>query len=149
MCGAGSSRIAETARATSTDETGEVLPRPIGSASSSPSRALAAEDTASTHSRETPPPGHWVSGLASQLSLIANTLQQGELHNAVQNLAGRVIRKGGSPRPLRGADPVLGSAASAREPQPLTTAFRNALAVDGAALVDLDGTFRKIQRGGT
>jgi hypothetical protein len=31
---------------------------------------------------------------ASQLSLIANTLQQGELHNAVQNLAGRVIRKG-------------------------------------------------------
>src|SRR6516225_2543918 len=74
----------------------------IGSASSSPSRTLAAEDTASTHSRETPPPGHWVSGLASQLSLIANTLQQGELHNSVQNLAGRVIRKGGSPRPLRG-----------------------------------------------
>jgi len=36
-------------------------------------------------------PGHWVSGLAAQLSLIANTLQQGELHNAVQNLAGRVI----------------------------------------------------------
>ena len=94
MCGAGSSRIAATARATSTDETGEVLPAPIGSASSSPSRTLAAEDTASTHSRETPPPGHWVSGLASQLSLIANTLQQGELHNAVQNLAGRVIRKG-------------------------------------------------------
>ena len=31
---------------------------------------------------------------ASQFSLIANTLQQGELHNAVQNLAGRVIRKG-------------------------------------------------------
>jgi|SRR5215469_8159430 len=58
-------------------------------------RTLAAEDTASTHSRETPPPGHWVSGLASQLSLIANTLQQGELHNAVQNLAGPVIRKGG------------------------------------------------------
>ena len=60
----------------------------------------------------------------------------------MQNLAGRVIRKG-SPRPLRGADPVLGSAASARAPQPLTTAFRNALAVDGAALVDLDGTFQK------
>ena len=148
MCGAGSSRIAATARATSTDETGEVLPRPIGSASSSPSRALAAEDTASTHSRETPPPGHWVSGLASQLSLIANTLQQGELHNAVQNLAGRVIRKGAA-EAAPGADPVLGSAASARAPQPLTTAFRNALAVDGAALVDLDGTFRKIQRGGT
>ncbi len=54
-----------------------------------------------------------------------------------------------SPRPLRGADPVLGSAASARAPQPLTTAFRNALAVDGAALVDLDGTFQKTQRGGT
>ena len=144
MCGAGSSRIAATARATSTDETGEVLPRPIGSASSSPSRALAAEDTASTHSRETPPPGHWVSGLASQPSLIANTLQQGEL----QNLAGRVIRKGAA-EAAPGADPVLGSAASARAPQPLTTAFRNALAVDGAALVDLDGTFRKIQRGGT
>jgi hypothetical protein len=28
------------------------------------------------------------------VSLIANTLQQGELHNAVQNLAGRVIGKG-------------------------------------------------------
>jgi hypothetical protein len=36
-----------------------------------------------------------------------------------------------------------------RAPQPLTTAFRNALAVDGAALVDLDGTFQKTQRGGT
>ena len=93
-------------------------------------------------------PGHWVSGLASQLSLIANTLQQGELHNAVQNLAGRVIRKGVA-EAAPGADPVLGSAASARTPQPLTTAFRNALAVDGAAFVDLDGTFQKTQRGGT
>src|SRR5215472_8625872 len=37
-------------------------------------------------------PGHWVSGLASQLGPIGNTLQQGELHNAVQNLAGRVMR---------------------------------------------------------
>src|SRR5215831_10051045 len=36
-------------------------------------------------------PGHWVSGLASQLG-IGNTLQQGELYNAVQNLAGRMIR---------------------------------------------------------
>jgi hypothetical protein len=51
--------------------------------------------------------------------------------------------------PLRGADPVLGSAASARAPQRLTTAFRNTLAVDGAALLDLDGTFQKTQRGGT
>jgi hypothetical protein len=32
-------------------------------------------------------------------------------------------------------------------PQPLTTAFRNALAVDGAALVDLDGTFQKNAKG--
>ena len=91
-------------------------------------------------------PGHWVSGLASQLSLIANTLQQGELHNAVQNLAGRVIRKGVA-EAAPGTDPVLGSAASARAPQPLTTAFRNALAVDGAALVDLDGTFQKNTKG--
>src|ERR1700751_2501051 len=98
------------------------------------------------------PPLRWPEGArvalaASQFSLIANTLQQGELHSAVQNLAGRVIRKGvaeGS-----GADPVLGPAASARAPQPLTTAFRNALAVDGAALVELDGTFQKTQRGGT
>jgi hypothetical protein len=30
---------------------------------------------------------------------------------------------------------------------PLTTAFRNALAVDGAALVDLDGTFQKNAKG--
>src|SRR6516164_6589558 len=42
MCGAGSSRIAATARATSTDETGEVLPAPIGSAGSSASHTLAA-----------------------------------------------------------------------------------------------------------
>ena len=46
------------------------------------------------------PPLRWPEGArvalaASQFSLIANTLQQGELHNAVQNLAGRVIRKGG------------------------------------------------------
>ena len=142
MCCAGSSRIAATARATSTDETGEVLLAPSGSASSSTSRTLAAEDTASTHSRETPRPGHWVSGLASRLSLIANTRQQGELHNAVQNLAGGGIRKGV-------AEAAPGAAASARAPQPLTTAFRNALAVDGAALVDLDRTFRKTQRGGT
>jgi hypothetical protein len=43
MCGAGSSRIAATARATSTDETGEVLPSPIGGASSSASRTRNAE----------------------------------------------------------------------------------------------------------
>ena len=55
-------------------------------------------------------PGHWISGLASQLSLTANTLQQAELHNAVQNLAGRVIRKGVA-EAARGADLVLGSAA--------------------------------------
>ena len=46
-----------------------------------------------------------------------------------------------------GADPALGSAASARAPQPLTTAFLNPLAVDGAALVDLDGTFQKKHKG--
>ena len=94
------------------------------------------------------PEGARVALAASQFSLIANTLQQGELHNAVQNLAARVIRKGVAEGPP-GADPVLGPVANARAPQPLTTAFRNALAVDGAALVDLDGTFRKIQRGGT
>ena len=65
----------------------------------------------------------------------------------MQNLAGRVIRKGVA-EAAPGADPVLGSAASARAPQPLTTAFRNALAVDGAALVDLDGTFQKTQGAG-
>jgi hypothetical protein len=64
----------------------------------------------------------------------------------VQNLAGRVIRKGVA-EAAPGTDPVLGSAASARAPQPLTTAFRNALAVDGAALVDLDGTFQKNTKG--
>ena len=41
-----------------------------------------------------PGPGPWVFGLASQLSLIANTLQEGALHNAVLNLAGRVVSKG-------------------------------------------------------
>jgi len=73
------------------------------------------------------PPLRWPEGArvalaASQFSLIANTLQQGELHNAVQNLAARVIRKGVAEGPP-GADPVLGPAASARAPQPLTTAF--------------------------
>jgi len=73
------------------------------------------------------PPLRWPEGArvalaASQFSLIASTLQQGELHNAVQNLAARVIRKGGAEGPP-GADPVLGPAASARAPQPLTTAF--------------------------
>jgi NAD(P)-dependent dehydrogenase (short-subunit alcohol dehydrogenase family) len=43
LCAApGRRRIAATARATSTDETGEVLPAPSGSASSSASRTLAA-----------------------------------------------------------------------------------------------------------
>jgi hypothetical protein len=39
-----------------------------------------------------PGPGPWVFELASQLSLVANTLQPGELRNAVLNLASRVIR---------------------------------------------------------
>src|SRR5689334_25137682 len=43
MCGAGSSRIAATARATSTDETGEVLLAPCGSASSSASHTRRGE----------------------------------------------------------------------------------------------------------
>ena len=65
------------------------------------------------------PPLRWPEGArvalaASQFSLIANTLQQGELHNAVQNLAARVIRKGVAEGPP-GADPVLGPAASARD----------------------------------
>jgi hypothetical protein len=41
-----------------------------------------------------PGPGPWVYGLATQLSLIANTLQQGELRAAILQLAGRVISKG-------------------------------------------------------
>jgi hypothetical protein len=41
-----------------------------------------------------PGPGPWVFGLASQLSLIGNTLQQGELRSAVLGLAGRIIRHG-------------------------------------------------------
>ena len=64
----------------------------------------------------------------------------------MQNLAGRVIRKGVA-EAAPGADPVLGSAASARAPQPLTTAFRNALAVDGAALVDLGWNIPKNTKG--
>jgi hypothetical protein len=65
------------------------------------------------------PPLRWQEGArvalaASQFSLIANTLQQGDLHNAVQNLAGRLIRKGVAEGPP-GADPVLGPAASARD----------------------------------
>jgi len=36
---------------------------------------------------------------------------------------------------------------SARAPQPLTTAFRNALAVDGAALVDLGWNIPKNTKG--
>jgi hypothetical protein len=55
-----------------------------------------------------PGPGPWVFGLASQLSLIANTLQQGELRNAVLNVAGRVIRRGLSetaPRSTASAGP--------------------------------------------
>jgi len=39
MCGARSSRTTDTARATCTAQIGEILPRPIGSASSSASRA--------------------------------------------------------------------------------------------------------------
>ena len=70
------------------------------------------------------PPLRWPEGArvalaASQFSLIANTLQQGELHNAVQNLAGRVIRKGRPPRPLRGL-----TQSSAR-PRALGTAAAN------------------------
>src|SRR5580693_7886700 len=53
MCGAGSSRIAATARATSTDETGEVLLAPIGSASSSASLTLAAARSRKKPSRKT------------------------------------------------------------------------------------------------
>ena len=60
------------------------------------------------------PEGARVALAASRFSLIANTLQQGKLHNAVQNLAGRVIRKGVAEGPP-GADPVLGPAASARD----------------------------------
>src|SRR5439155_4302695 len=52
MCGAGSSRIAATTRATSTDETGEVLPAPIGSASSLASRTLAAARSRKKPSQE-------------------------------------------------------------------------------------------------
>ena len=40
------------------------------------------------------PEGARVALAAAQFSLIASTLQQGELHNAVQNLAARVIHKG-------------------------------------------------------
>jgi hypothetical protein len=52
------------------------------------------------------PPLRWPEGVRvaraeSQFSMTANTLQQGELHKAVQNLAGRVICKG-SPSALRG-----------------------------------------------
>src|SRR5262249_1716658 len=53
MCGPGSSRIAATARATSTDETGEVLPAPMGSGSSSASRTLAAARSRKKPSRKT------------------------------------------------------------------------------------------------
>src|SRR5215472_14049943 len=53
MCGGGSSRIAATARATSTDETGEVLAVPIGSASSSASRTFAAAKSRKKPSRKT------------------------------------------------------------------------------------------------
>ena len=41
-----------------------------------------------------PGPGPWVFGLASQLSVIANTLQEGALRNAVLSVAGRVVTKG-------------------------------------------------------
>jgi hypothetical protein len=41
-----------------------------------------------------PGPGPWVFGLASQLSLIASTLQEGGLRNAVLGVAGRVVSKG-------------------------------------------------------
>ena len=41
-----------------------------------------------------PGPGPWVFGLASQLSLIASTLQEGALRNAVLAVAGRVVSKG-------------------------------------------------------
>ena len=39
-------------------------------------------------------PGPWVFGLASQLSLIASSLQEGGLRNAVLAAAGRVVSKG-------------------------------------------------------
>jgi hypothetical protein len=41
-----------------------------------------------------PGPGPWVFGLASQLSMIASTLQEGALRNAVLAVAGRVVSKG-------------------------------------------------------
>src|ERR1700682_5286255 len=53
ICGAGSSRIPATARATSTAEIGEVLPPPIGSANSSEARTPAAASIRKKPSRKT------------------------------------------------------------------------------------------------
>src|SRR5215510_15470559 len=53
MCGVGFSRTTDTARATSTAETGEVLPPPIGSASSSASRTPGAAKSQKNPSRKT------------------------------------------------------------------------------------------------
>src|SRR5271166_5323563 len=53
MCGAGSSRIKDTARATSTAEIGEVLPLPIDSANLSASRTPAATKRRKKPSRKT------------------------------------------------------------------------------------------------
>src|SRR3984957_15371591 len=53
MCGEGSSRTTDTARATSTAEIGEVLPPPIGSASSSASRTPGAAKSRKNPSRKT------------------------------------------------------------------------------------------------
>ena len=53
MCGVGSSRTTDTARATSTAEIGEVLPPPIGSASSLASRTPGAAKSRKNPSRKT------------------------------------------------------------------------------------------------
>src|ERR1700730_8834766 len=53
MCGVGFARTADTARATSTAAIGEVLPLPIGSASSSASRTPGAAKSRKNPSRKT------------------------------------------------------------------------------------------------
>src|SRR5215813_7621253 len=90
-----------------------------------------------------PAGGNWIRNSSSALSSVVSWVSE------IRNPGIRDGSHRSSPRPLRGANPVLGSAASARAPQPLTTAFRNTLAVDGAAPVDLDGTFRKYKGAGS
>src|SRR3982074_3161186 len=110
MCGVGSWRTTETARATSTAEIGEVLPPPIGSASSSASRTPGAAKSRKNPSMKTvgrmvtsgrPAQGQTLSPQPVQLVLRAvgalgdAHLRNGHLRHVHEGFDAAVARHGG------------------------------------------------------